>query len=61
MPENPLHPVSTDTTGPINPPDLKENVFLQLVVDAATGYTQGFPMKRKAEAADVVLKGIRRL
>ena len=53
--------VSTDTTGPISPADHNGNVYLQLIVDAATGHTQGFPMKKKSEAAAAILKGIRRL
>lgn len=37
--------VSTDTTGPVTPPDIEGNVYLQLVVDASSGHTKGFPIK----------------
>eukprot|EP00173_Palmaria_palmata_P005419 Plantae.Rhodophyta-Palmaria_palmata.ctg9610.p2 GENE.Plantae.Rhodophyta-Palmaria_palmata.ctg9610~~Plantae.Rhodophyta-Palmaria_palmata.ctg9610.p2 ORF type:complete len:100 (-),score=8.30 Plantae.Rhodophyta-Palmaria_palmata.ctg9610:530-829(-) len=57
----PLDAVSTDTTRPNDPHDLEGNAFLQLVVDAAAGHTQGFPMKRKAEAGAKILQGIRHL
>lgn len=53
--------MSTDTTGPITPADLDSNVYLQLIVDAATGHTQGFHVKKKSEEAATILKGIRRL
>lgn len=59
--EQPLDSVSTNTTGPISPPDSEGNSFFQLVVDTASGHTQGFPMKRKAEAEDAILKGIRKI
>lgn len=36
-------------------------MFLQLVVDEAKGYMKDFPMWNKAEAADAILKGIRKL
>lgn len=47
--------------GPINPADIDGNVYLQLLVDAATGHTQGFTMKKKSDAPAAKLKGIRRL
>ena len=56
-----LDAVSTDTSGPISPVDYDGNAYLQLIVDAATGHTQGFPLKKKSEAATAILKGIRRL
>ena len=56
-----LDAVSTDTTGPITPADHEGNIYLQLIVDAATGHTQGFPLKKKNEAANAILKGIRKL
>lgn len=40
---------------------MDENVFLRLVVDAASGHTQRFPMKKKSEEADMILKAIRKL
>lgn len=42
-------------------PRYGKNVFLQLFVDAATGHMQGFLMKRSAEAAHNIRKGIWRL
>ena len=56
-----LDAVATDTTGPVTPAYHTGNIYLQLIVDAATGHTQGFPMKKKSEAATMILKGIRRL
>lgn len=44
--EQPLDAVETDTTGPIYPPDVDGNVFLQLVVDVASGHSKGFPCER---------------
>lgn len=48
-PEEPLDALSTDTTGQINPPGIKGNIYLQLVVDAASGHTQEFLMKKKTK------------
>lgn len=56
-----LDAVFTGTTGPITPADHNGNVCLQLLVDAATGNTKGFSMKKKGEAAEEILTGIRRL
>ena len=60
-PRLPLDAVSTDTTGPINPPDPDGNRYLQLIVEAATGHTQGALMKRKSEASEAILAAIMRL
>lgn len=40
----------TDTTGPIAPPDMEGNLFLQLAVDVAT-----------SEEPEMILKGTRKL
>lgn len=57
----PLYAVSIDTTGPINLADHNGNVYLQLLVDTTSGFKQGFPIKKKGDAAGVILKSIRRL
>lgn len=59
--EQPFDAVSTNKTGPINPPDTEGNVLLPLFVGAETGHTQGIPTKRKAEATRNILNEIRRL
>ena len=60
-PLSPLDAVSTDTTGPITPTDIDGNRYLQIIVDAASGHTTGWPLKKKSEAADAILKTIRQL
>ena len=59
--DEPLDAVSIDTTDPITSADHDGNIYLQLIVDATTDHTQGFPMKKKNEAANAILKGIRKL
>lgn len=53
--------VPTDTSGTITPAYHDGNVYLQLLVDAATGHKQKFSKKKKSDAATAFLKGIRRL
>lgn len=60
-PRLPLEAVSTETTGPIDPPDLDGNRYLQLIVDAVTGHTTGRLLQKKSEAAAAILAKIRRL
>lgn len=55
-PLQPLEAVSTDTTGPITPADIDGNRYLQIIVDAATGHTTGWPMKQKIDAAEAIMK-----
>lgn len=54
--EEELDVVSIDTTRPITPEDTEGNVYLHLIVDAATGHTQWFPLKKKGEAAAAFLR-----
>lgn len=51
-----LDSVSTNTTGPITPANHDGNEYLHMLVDAETRHTQGFPMKKKSDAATVILK-----
>lgn len=39
----------------------RERVFIQLMIDGATGHMQGFTMRKKSETADAILKGLRKL
>lgn len=50
-----LDAVSTNTTRTINPSDIDGNVYLQLLVDAASGNTQVFPMKKTSDAPAAIL------
>lgn len=57
----PLDSISSDTAGPISTADICGNKFLQLLVNAATGWTMGEPMQKKSGASDVIHKYLARL
>lgn len=50
----PLEAVSTETAGPLSEADISGNKYLQMIVDAGTGWTFGQPMKTKDEATYVL-------
>ena len=53
--------MSSDTTGPLGQADICGNKYLQLIVDAGTGWTTGEDMQIKAYASDVILRALARL
>ena len=56
-----LEAVSSVTTGPLSQADICGNKYLQLIVDAGTGWTTGEAMQTKASASDVILRALARL
>lgn len=60
-PREVLDAVSTDTTGITTPADIDGNVYLQLVVDEASRYTQRLPLTKKSDADRAILQEIKKL
>lgn len=51
-----LDEVFRETTGLITPPGMEGSVYLKLIVDAATGHTQVFSMKKKGDGPRLYLR-----
>lgn len=60
-PREVLDAVSNNITGSVKPVDIDDNVYLQLIFDAASGYMQGLQLREKRDAGREVLRGIKRL
>eukprot|EP00173_Palmaria_palmata_P003988 Plantae.Rhodophyta-Palmaria_palmata.ctg4525.p1 GENE.Plantae.Rhodophyta-Palmaria_palmata.ctg4525~~Plantae.Rhodophyta-Palmaria_palmata.ctg4525.p1 ORF type:complete len:133 (+),score=8.23 Plantae.Rhodophyta-Palmaria_palmata.ctg4525:143-541(+) len=56
-----LEAMSSDTTGPIAPPDQEGNKYIQIMVNACTGWTDIQLMKSKGEATREIIKSLSKI
>lgn len=56
-----LDAVSSDTTGPITSTDKGGNKFVQILVDACTGWSDVQLMKKKSEAGRAIIKSMNKI
>lgn len=56
-----LEAVSSDTKGPIIPADPEGNKFIQILVDACSGWTDIQMMHKKSEAGEALMKSLSKI
>lgn len=56
-----LEAVSSDTTGPITPVDSEGKKFVQIMVDACSGWTDFQTMAKKSEAANAIMRSLAKI